>query len=411
MISLKGLGEREFVAMMALAPALQALAIDSMLPALGVMAQDLGATSANQRQLIVAIFLFGIGLGSLFPGALSDRFGRRPVLIVSIACYVVCALGCALVTDMEALLALRGIQAVASGALAVLPSAIIRDRVGGDRMARLQSLVFMTFMIVPMLAPMVGQAILFLFGWRWIFGLTALLGLGMGAWMWARLPETLHPEFRQGLSMRRIFGNMAEVVSTRSSVGYVLGSALMMAGTWSFINSSQQLVAEHFKMGTAFPYIFAAMALTMAVANFVNSRIVERFGARRVSHAGLLVFICAALAQVWFAHSEHQTIWHFAPLMAINMGLVGFTGANFQSIAMQPFAHIAGSASSLQAFIRTLLAAVIGAVVGQAFDGSARPLAHYLLAGGMGALLLVLFSERGVLFRRLYPRGVPRPEL
>lgn len=397
--------------MMAFAPALQALAIDSMLPALGVIAQDLGATSANQRQLIVAIFLFGIGLGSLFPGALSDRFGRRPVLITSSACYVVCALGCALVTDMATLLALRAVQAVTSGALSVLPAAIIRDRVGGDRMARLQSLVFMTFMIVPMLAPVVGQTILLVLGWRWIFGLTALLGLAMAIWVWARLPETLHPEFRQGLSMKRIFGNMTEIASERSSVGYVLGSALMMAGTWSFINSSQQLVAEHFGMGTAFPYVFGAMALTMALASFANSQIVERFGARRVSQAGLLIFICVALAQVWFAHSEHQTIWQFAPLMALNMGLVGFTSANFQSIAMQPFAHIAGSAASLQMFIRTLIASVIAALVGQAFDGSARPLAHYLLVGGGGAMLLVLFSERGRLFRRLYPRGAIRPNL
>lgn len=397
--------------MMALAPALQALAIDSMLPALGVMARDLGAASANERQLIVAIFLFGIGVGSLFPGALSDRFGRRPVLLASLAAYVICAVGCALVNDMTSMLALRAVQAVASGALGVLPAAIIRDRVGGDRMARLQSLVFMTFMIVPMLAPMIGQAIMLQFGWRWIFGFTAVLGVFMTGWIALRLPETLHPEFRQGLSMRRIFGNMAEIVTTRSSIGYVAASSLMMAGTWSFINSAQQLVAEHFGMGTAFPYIFAAMALTMALANFVNSRIVERFGARRVSHASLLVYICAASAQVWFAHSPHETIWQFAPLMAMNMGLIGFTGANFQSIAMQPFAHIAGSAASLQMFIRTLIAATIGGLIGQAFDGTAQPLAHFLLTAGLMALALVLFSERGHLFRRLYPRGAPRPGL
>lgn len=403
------LGEREFVMMMALAPALQALAIDAMLPALSVMASDLGSTSANERQLIVAVFLFGIGLGSLLPGALSDRFGRRPVLLASLATYVLCSLGCALITDMTAMLVLRGVQAVLSGALGVLPAAIIRDRVGGDRMARLQSLVFVVFMIVPMLAPILGQAIMAQFGWRWIFGMMAGLALAVTGWVWWRLPETLHPEFRQAISARRIAGNMGEVVTTRASIGYVLGGALMMAGTWGYINSSQQLLAEHFGLGTAFPYVFGALAMCIAVANFVNSRIVEQFGARRVSHASLLIYIAAASAQVWGAHSGHQTIWQFAPLMGINLGLMGFIGANFQSISMQPFARIAGSAASLQTFLRTIIAAMLGGLIGQSFDGSARPLAYALLLAGIGALLLVLFSERGRLFRRLYPPGTPRP--
>jgi DHA1 family bicyclomycin/chloramphenicol resistance-like MFS transporter len=405
----KELGEREFVMMMALAPALQALAIDAMLPALSVMATDLGSTSANERQLIVAVFLFGIGAGALFPGALSDRFGRRPVLLASLGAYVLCSLGCALITDMTWMLVLRALQAVLSGALNVLPSAIIRDRVGGDRMARMQSLIFMVFMIVPMLAPLLGQGIMMQLGWRWIFGMMAVLALAVMGWVWWRLPETLHPEFRQAISIRRIAGNMAEVVSTRGSIGYVGAGTLVLAGSWGYINSSQQLLAEHFGLGSAFPYVFGAMALSIALANFVNSRIVERFGARRVSHASLLLYIVAASVQVWFAHAEDQTIWQFAPLMAFNLGLIGFIGANFQSISMQPFARIAGSAASIQTFLRTLIAATLGALIGQSFDGTARPLANALLIAGIGALLLILFSERGRLFRRLYPPGTPRP--
>lgn len=407
----RGPGDREFVALMALIPALQALAIDAMLPALGAMARDLGASDANQRQLIVAVFLIGIGAGSLFPGPLSDRYGRRPVLFVCLAGYVLASFACMLARDIETMLALRLVQAMLGAGLGVLPAAIIRDRVSGDRMARLQSLVFMVFMAVPMFAPSAGQAILLIADWRWIFGLMGMLGAVVTVWAMLRLPETLRPENTQGLSPVRVLGAMGAVLTTRASIGYVLASAMMMSGSWGFINSSQQLMAEHFGLGAAFPLAFGMMALGMALANYLNSRIVERFGARRVSQTGLFAYIAVALVQVGVAAGGAGQAWLFIPLMGINFALIGFTGANFQSIAIQPFARMAGAASSLQMFLRTLIAALVGAAIGQAFDGTARPLAHALLALGLTALALILFSERGKLFTRVYPRGSKRPQL
>jgi len=402
------LGERELVAMLAFASALQALAIDAMLPALGVMAHDLGIDSENKRQLVIAVFFFGIGAGALLPGALADRFGRKTVLLGSLAIYIVTSIACALARDFTMLLVLRVIQALGSAGLMVLPAAIIRDRFEGDRMARLQSLMGMIFMIVPMIAPTLGQGVLVTLGWRWIFGMMGAIGMAMGLWIWMRLPETLHPQYRQSIAVGRIAGNMATVVTTRESIGYIFGSAVVMSATWGFINSSQQLIAEHFGMGRLFPFVFGAMASCMALASFVNSRIVERFGARRVSHTGVLVYIVVSLLQVWLSHRGGQSFWEFMPLMALNMGLAGFIGANFQSIALQPFARTAGAAASVQAFIRTATAAVLGAMIGQAYDGTARPLSNALLFGGVATLLLVLFSERGRLFRRLYPRNAER---
>jgi DHA1 family bicyclomycin/chloramphenicol resistance-like MFS transporter len=397
------MGQREFVFLMAMLQALQALAIDSMLPALGVISHDLGVSDPNRRQLIVGVFLVGIGLGALFPGALADRFGRRRVLFGCLAFYILPMAACAVVTEFNTLIALRLIQAMGCSGLAVVPLAIIRDRFEGDRMARLQSLISVIFMIVPMLAPTLGQAILITAGWRWIFGFMALLGIIVAIWAWLRLPETLHPEYRQQIKPRVIVANMREVLMTRASVGYVLASALMMSSLWGFINSSQQLIAEHFGAGHAFPYVFGGMALAMACANLINSRIVEKFGTRRVSHTGLLVFIAASMLQVWRAFDPQETLWQFVPLMAVNMGLIGFMGANFGAIALQPFARIAGAAASVQAFTRTILASIIGAAIGQAFDGTARPLALALLTASVLSLMLVLFSERGKLFRRLNP--------
>ncbi|MFM5924224.1 MAG: multidrug effflux MFS transporter [Novosphingobium sp.] len=403
------IGEREFIALMAMMMALQALCIDAMLPALGEIARDLHLTDPNQRQLVVGVFLFAAGFGSLIPGALADRYGRRPVLLASFAAYIVLAIGCALVTNFTMLLVLRAAMAIASAGLSVLPGAIIRDRFGGDQMARMMSTIIVVFMFVPMIAPSYGQAVMLVAGWRWIFGGMAVMALVVGVWMYLRLPETLHPEFRQPIAIRSIAANMAQAATDRLGMSYALAGALLTAAIFGYINSAQQLVAEHFGAGDRFPLLFALMAGGMAVANFSNARIVERFGARRVSHAALLVFIAVSTVQVAQAFRGGETLWEFVPLMAANMCLMGFMGANFGSIALQPFARIAGAAASFQSFLRMAVGALLGGLIGQAFDGTARPLGLALLLAGLISLALLLYAERGRLFRRVNPPGHPRP--
>jgi DHA1 family bicyclomycin/chloramphenicol resistance-like MFS transporter len=403
------IGEREFIVLMAMMMSLQALCIDAMLPALGEIARDLAVPDPNQRQLVVAVFLFAAGFGSLVPGALADRYGRRPVLMGSFVAYAVLAVGCALVRDFTTLLVLRALQAITSAGLSVLPGAIIRDRFGGDRMARAMSTISVVFMLVPMIAPSYGQAVMLVAGWRWIFGGMAVMAAVIGGWTYLRLPETLHPEYRQPIAAGPIARNMMQAATNRAAMGYVLGGALLSAALFGYINSAQQLIAEHFGAGARFPLIFALMAGGMALANFSNARIVERFGARRVSHAALLGFIAVSAAQVVQATAGGETLWQFIPLMGANICLMGFIGANFGSIALQPFARTAGAASSFQAFIRMAAGSLLGGLIGQAFDGSARPLAIALLCCGVVTLTLVLITENGRLFRRLTPPGMARP--
>ena len=203
--------------------------------------------------------------------------------------------------------------------------------------------------------------------------------------------------------------NMIGAATNRSAIGYVLGGALTFGAMIGYVNSSQQLVGEHFGAGTLFPVLFGFSALMMAGANFSNSRIVERFGARRVSHTAVIVFIFVSALQTWFSSRPDETLWQFMPLMIANMILIGFMGANFGSIALQPFERTAGSANSMHAFLRMVIGSSIGIFVGQAYDGTAHPLALALLTSGVLSLLLVLFSEKGKLFRRLHPPGTPRP--
>lgn len=393
----KALGERELMWMMAMLMALNAFGIDAILPALDALAADL-AVPGNDRQFVIGVFLLTGGIGSLVPGALADRFGRRPILLGSIAIYIVLSLFSALAPTYEALIAVRAAQGFFAAGIVALPPAIIRDRVGGDRMARMMSVIFVIFLMVPAVAPTIGKAILEVGSWRAIFGAMCVLGVVMGLWVHIRLPESLTEENRQPIRPRTIAANMLRALTLPSVSGYVIGSALVFGALFGFINSSQQLITNTFDAGDIFTYVFGICAGSMALASWSNSRIVERFGARRVSHTALFAFIAVSAAQVMFAFQPEESLWHFVPLMAINMALLGFIGSNFGAIAMNPFFAIAGAASSAHGFVRMTTAAMIGGAIGYAYDGTARPLALALLASGLACLALVLWSEKGKLF-------------
>jgi len=401
------IGPRELVVLIALLMSLNALCIDGMLPALDDIARELGAEAGNQRQLIVGVYLLANGLGCLLPGSFADRFGRKPVILFALGAYALFSLIVAMVDSFPLLLMARGFQGLFCAGLMVAPMAIVRDQFEGDRMARTMSSVSAVFITVPVIAPSLGQAVLLFAGWRWIFvGLACLAGLA-ALWTWLRLPETLHRDYRQHIDVAAIVGNMKIALFNRISIGYVLGAALLMGAVFGYVNSAQQLIGEHFRAGRMFPVVFGGTAAMMAVSNIVHARIVERFGARRVSHTGVIVFVFVSAAQVWASIAHDGELAWFLPLMATNLALLGFLGANFSSIAMQPFAKIAGAASSVQTFFRMFGAALVGIVIGQAYDGTARPFAFALLIGSSAALALVLFSERGQLFRRLNAPGGP----
>ena len=393
----KALGETELLWMMAMLMALNAFGIDAILPALDALAADL-SVSGNDRQFVIGVYLLTGGIGSLVPGALADRFGRRPILLGAVAVYIVLSILSALAPTYDALIAVRAAQGFFAAGIVALPPAIIRDRVGGDKMARMMSIIFVIFLMVPAVAPTIGEAILQVGNWRAIFGFMAVLGVAMAAWVFIRLPESLTPDNVQPILPRTIAANMTRALSTPSVAGYVIGSALVFGALFGFINSSQQLITQTFGAGDIFPMVFAICAGSMALASWSNSRIVERFGARRVSHSALFAFIIVSAAQVMFAFQPEESLWQFVPLMAINMALLGFIGSNFGAIAMNPFFAIAGAASSAHGFVRMTTAALLGGAIGYAYDGTARPLALALLASGLVCLVLVLLSEKGKLF-------------
>lgn len=392
-------GDREMVFMMAMVMALNALAIDSMLPALPAIGEGLGVAVANDRQYVISTYLFGIGAGSLVYGPLSDRFGRKGVLVPALFAYVAFSIGCGLATSFPMLLALRFGHGLISAALGVIVVAVIRDLFSGDAMAKRLSMIFLVFMIVPAIAPTMGAGITLFASWRAIFIVLAVMGVVMILWL-RRLPETLHPEDVRPLDLRTMMAGWATVTRHRRAAGYMIASGMMQGALYGYLNSSEQIIADIFHARSWFPLVFACVALGIATANFSNAAIVERFGARRVSQSATFAFMATSIIQIAVALSGAETLWMFTVLMMVNVGLIGFIGSNFGSIAMEDFGHMAGVASSYQSFAKTLLAATVGALIGQQYNGTTLPLAYaFLISGGVG-LTLVFWAERGKLFTR-----------
>ncbi len=403
------LGPREFVAMMALMMALNALAIDAMLPALPQIAAALGAPDANAQQLIITYFFIGLGVGSLVHGPLADRFGRRPVILWSLAGYVLTALLSGLSWSWEMLLGMRVLHGLFGAAMGVVATAVVRDRTSGDEMARLMSMIFLIFMVVPIVAPTVGAAVLAFAAWRWIFLLLGAMGAAMMVWVWLRLPETLDPADVAPIRLGSLARTWGRIATHRQSMAYMVGSAIAVGANFGFLNSSQQIIGgEPFNRADIFTYAFACVAAGIAIANYSNSRLVLRFGARRVSQTALIAFILFSAVQWGLAVSD-ETLVAFLIIVGLNMSMIGFIGANFSSIAMEDFGHVAGSASSFQNAARTLISAAIGAVIGQMYDGTTVPLAVGYLTCGVVALVLVLWGEKGRLFTRPNPPKRPVP--
>ncbi|MCJ8023892.1 multidrug effflux MFS transporter [Shinella yambaruensis] len=395
------MGKMEFIALMALLMALNALAIDIMLPGLQEIGASLGVENENHRQYVISAYLIGFALAQLIYGPVSDRFGRRAPMFVGLAIYVVSSLAAILVPSFAALLALRFIQGIGSAAMRVITVSIVRDIFGGRAMAEAMSLIMMVFMVVPVLAPGTGQIVMLFGDWHLIFVFMAVMAAVIWAWMYFRLPETLHPEDVRPFTVRSVLGGFRIVLTDRVALCYTLASTFIFGALFGFINSAQQIYVGIYGLGVWFPVAFAGVAAFMALSSFVNARLVGRFGMRRLSHGALLGFLGVnafwlLLTLVWAPHLPFAI---FIVLFALSMFQFGWIGSNFNSLAMEPLGHVAGTASSVLGFMGTAGGTVLGAIIGQAFNGTALPLVMGFFVLSVIGLVFVLIAERGKLFQ------------
>jgi DHA1 family bicyclomycin/chloramphenicol resistance-like MFS transporter len=392
------IGFREFVAMAAMLMATQAIAVDTMLPALPTIAAALGLVNQNHSQWIVTAYVVGVGCGQLFWGVFSDRYGRRPVLLIGLGVYALAAVLTGLSSSFVTLLAWRFTHGLAAASVVVSRS-VIRDLYSGRHMARIMSLTFIVFLMVPVLAPSLGQLILWLAPWRYIFLIFGVFAGAVFLWVLLRLPETLHPEYRLVLTRDHIVHAAGLVLGDRTSLFYTLAMTVIFGSILAYVGMVQQIFEDAFHRPGLMPIMFALCASSMGVTALLNSRIVERVGMRIISHLGLLVFITITGVHVLIASLGLESLWTFVLLQSATMACIGLTASNFGAMAMEPVGSVAGIGASLQGFISTFGGAVVGALIGRRFNGSTAPLAMGAFLCGLSSLLFVLLAEKWRLFR------------
>ena len=394
----RALSTIELVAMVASLSALNALAIDIMLPALPQIGAAFALTNDNDRQLVVVCYVALFGVAQLVYGPLADAFGRRSVLIYALGIYIAGSILCVVAPNFELFLAARALQGVGAAATRVIATAVVRDVTEGRRMAQVMSMAMTVFMIVPIVAPSLGQLILFVAPWRWIFGALLVYALIVLAWALLRLPETLAPENRRAFNPAAIFGAYAAVLRERQTVGYMIATTFVTACLFGYITSSEQLFVDVYNLGPSFPLAFASIAIAISAGTFLNSRLVMRHGMRRLSHTMILGYTASALALAVVAKLGWASFPVFTAMLAVTFAMFGFIASNFNALAMEPVGRVAGSASAIYGAVTATGGAVIGALIARAFDGTPVPFAIGLAASGAATVLAVLWTERGKLF-------------
>jgi DHA1 family bicyclomycin/chloramphenicol resistance-like MFS transporter len=370
-----GLGE--FVALMAFTMSLVALSIDAMLPAFPEMARDLQVTAANDIQLVVSMLFIGLAIGQLFYGPLSDSIGRKPAIYIGFVLFILGSLLSMMASDFSTMLAGRLLQGIGTAGPRTVAVALIRDRFHGPEMARVMSFIMTVFILVPIFAPALGQAILLLAGWRTIFGAFIVLALATLVWLSLRQPETLPKDQRRPFTLKNIMAAFREVLRSRLAMVYTLVAGCVSGAFLSYLNTSQQIFQVQYGQGKLFPLYFGILAVSVGFAALLNSALVMRFGMHALVHRALLLMMALSwlfLAIVW-AYSGHPPLWLFMAICLALFFCIGILFGNLNSIAMEPLGHVAGMASAVIGSITTLSAVVFSYLAGQAYDGTLFPLA------------------------------------
>ncbi len=391
------LGATEFIVLMAMTSATVAFSIDAMLPALPRIADELTPDAVNRAQLIITSFVLGIGLGTFFTGPLSDRFGRRPVMIGGALLYIVAAVGAWAAQTLEWMLAARLLMGLGASGPRVVALAMIRDRYAGTEMARIMSFVMVVFTTVPALAPTIGALVIGPFGWRAVFVLFVLFVGTVTLWLYLRQPETLPPARRRPLNLGAQIAGAREMFANQTARLSIIIQTLSFGLLFGVLSSTQQIFDETYGYGATFHFWFGGIAVFAASASLVNARFVGRIGMRGMIRFAFLIQIALSASMaaavilplpigVEFAV---YVVWTTAAFFQAGLSI-----GNLNALGMEQMGHIAGMAASIMTAFSTVGAVLIAVPVGLAYDGTPLPVAVAALVCACTALWLTLRLRR-----------------
>jgi len=385
---------KEFTILMAFLMSIIAISIDALLPSLSVMGDEFHVSNPNHVQYIIGFLFIGMALGQLVCGPLSDAMGRKKILYIGIGFYLAGSVICFLTKDFTLLLTGRFIQGLGVAGPYVSAVSIVRDRYSGRDMARIMSIIMMIFITVPAIAPSLGQAILLLTSWRYIFLLYIAYSILITVWLNLRLEETLPLEKRIPFHVKNIVDGFKEVIDNRVTMGYMVCMGICFGSFIGYLNSSQQIFQVQFNTGKMFTVYFGLLALILGGASLLNSRFVEKLGMRYICFRSTLCIVFASLIFLGIHFVVEIQLWMFLLYAAILFFSFGLMIGNLNAIAMEPMGHVAGIASAVIGATSSAISMILGAVIGQLYNNTLTPIVSGFLILGVFSLLIMMYADK-----------------
>lgn len=363
----------EFTILIALLMSVIAISIDALLPALGIIREELQIDDANKAQLLISAIFLGMAIGQLICGPLSDATGRKKVLYVGISLFLVGSLICFFAKDLNTMLFGRLLQGLGVSGPYVTAISVVRDQFSGRQMAKIMSIVMLIFMGVPAIAPSLGQAIILLADWQSIFLFYIGYALVITAWIFFRLEETLPKEKRIAFSTASFAAGFKEVLTHRVTISYTLCMGLFFGSMIGYLNSSQQIFQVQFNTGKLFTVYFGLLALVFGAASLGNSFVVEKMGMHRICYIAVKTMMAASAIFLVLHTITSINLWMFLIFAGLIFFCFGFLFGNINAIAMEPMGHIAGIASAIIGSLSSVIALVVGTAIGQTYNNTLIP--------------------------------------
>lgn len=384
----------EFIVLMAALMSSVALALDALLPALDLIGGAVGNTDPAKNQWLVTLFFLGAGSGPLLFGPLSDSVGRKPLVYFGFALFILASWVCVASESLTWMVAGRFLQGVALSAPRTISIAMIRDKYSGDYMARIMSFVTVVFILVPVIAPSLGKAILDAYGWKAIFYFQVCFGIAVALWFWVRQAETLPKEERSTFRLNVVFRGFREVMQYRKTVFFTIIWGLITGSFLVYLSTSQVIFEIQYEAEALFPYLFAALAITIGAATFLNGSLVLRFGMHRLIGVSLVLFTLIALVYVvLFLKKDNPPIPLLMTFLCLQFFAIGFLFGNLRAMAMEPLGHIAGLGAAITGFMATGMSVAISTWIGSYVEQTVLPLFIGFFVCGVLSLLLFALSQ------------------